>query len=542
MPSHLHRTVCFLLSLVNSEDKRSQTMEPSFADLECRLKGSGQEHLLQYWDELSAGERHTLGQQIRSVADFSSLGNALRESVAALDGASAVSQSIEPPPPCSVFDPMADLDREQRYRSSGLGEISAGRAAVVLLAGGSGTRLGVAAAKGRFVCPQLKQQKSLFQMHSERILRIEELVKQQQRTTESQADISLPFLIMTSEENNDETQKFFEEFNFFGLKRTQVFFFIQSSLPCFDEKSGRVLMKSKASLCLSPGGNGGIYQSLAASGLLEVLRSRGVLWVHIVGVDNLLSKIADPVFIGYAAEEKKNVVVKTTPKTGPGERVGVFALMNKKWGVIEYTEIGAERSAERDAAGELVYNCGNIASHVCHLDFLEFAARKMSTDGYYHAARKDIITMNGKVPGVKLEAFIFDMFALCDCEEEDHSDSVSSKKLGIMQVNRLEEFAPIKNADSAPSDSPATATLQLHKLHTAWAARTLAAAPAPPEILSRLQSEKILVELSPLVSYAGEGLESRVPTIVDQTAAAKDGDVIMLLQTGESNGKGVASL
>ena len=61
-----------------------------------------------------------------------------------------------------------------------------------------------------------------------------------------------------------------------------------------------------------------------------------------------------------------------------------------------------------------------------------------------------------------------------------------------------DEFSPLKNADSAAKDTPTTARMSVYDLHR----RYLEAAGAVIEN----QEEKVL-ELSPLLTYAGEGLK-----------------------------------
>lgn len=506
-----------------------------------RIQGSNQEHILAYWNELNEKERENLFNQVSQIPSFTHLNTVLADSLALLDrgkGLDASTKSVHPPPEHCIFNATkSENNKEQvRYQEKGLHLITEGRVAVLLMAGGSGTRLGLSKPKGMFVCPLLQQKKSLFQLHCEKLLRVQHLAKENSAQHQSidDAQCKVPFLVMTSEQNNKDTILFFEENSFFGLDRNQVHFFIQNSLPCYDEKSRKILMESKSSLCLAPGGNGGVYHSLSTSGLLSFLKDSGVQYVQIFGVDNLLAPVADPIFFGYAAEKRKGVAVKTTAKIAPDEKVGVYALVEGKWGVIEYTEIGEARAKARNPANnELMFNCANIAFHVCSISFLQSAAEKMKHETHFHAARKSIVTMNGKADAVKLEAFIFDMFAWCDefaGEKENNKDS-----FGIVQVERTEEFAPIKNGDSSPTDNPTTAARLLQQLHTKRVKVALQgispSSPLRPDAeraLKRIQEGEVTVEISPLISFRDEGLWEIQKDIISSVLQAQKGAIVLL--------------
>ena len=56
-------------------------------------------------------------------------------------------------------------------------------------------------------------------------------------------------------------------------------------------------------MATSPNGNGGWYISLKKAGLTEVLEKNGIEWLNVFAVDNVLQRIADPVFIGATIEK-----------------------------------------------------------------------------------------------------------------------------------------------------------------------------------------------------------------------------------------------
>ncbi|KAH9593191.1 UDPGP family [Trypanosoma melophagium] len=505
-----------------------------------RLAKAGQEHVLAVLEHGTAVDRAALSQQLMtelSNVDFCHLNNVLRHSLEHKIAGGAV--SVEPPPKSFLFDLQAErqtnTDHTIQLERLGYNAIHAGQVAFIILAGGSGTRLGADVPKGLFTCNGLRMRKSLFQLHCEKIRKREQLATSYCGGIPSGR---IQLLIMTSSQNDSQTRKFFQDKNYFGLEKEQVHFFQQFSLPCYDEKSGKILMESSGRMCISPGGNGGVYAALSTPqdgekiSLIQRMEELGVKYLQLGNVDNILSKVADPLFIGYAVKENAHVVVKSSPKVSPEESVGVYARVDGEWGVVEYTEIG-KRATEVDAeTGELKFNCANISCYLCSLRFLQVAAEKMKSFTQYHAARKKILTANGTVMGVKLEAFIFDLFRFVkDCYDHPttNTNTINSISKGddgfrIMQVNRNEEFAPIKNADGALSDTPAEAVRLLTQLHTHWLIAALKSvacgkgekAKDAASAVELLQRGKISVEISTAVSSEGEGLEPYLSRAIHQ--------------------------
>lgn len=377
----------------------------------------------------------------------------------------------------------------------GLRMIHEGTVGVLLLAGGQGTRLGFDLPKGMFVIEQLPSGKSLFQMQAERILRLQHLAREKYQ--ESGNGNNIMWYIMTSEFTHDDTVKHFEEHEFWGLQREQVLFFMQGSIPCLDN-NGSIILESKHKLSLAPNGNGDMYRALEENGILDHMKQHNVQHVHMYCVDNVLVKVADPVFIAFCAGQHADFGTKVLPKRDPHERVGVFAMKEGKYHVVEYSEISREM-AERidDATGQLAFNAANIANFYYTRKFLEDCAQHVKTHFVYHVARKQIPfwdekegkTVTPSTPnGVKLELFNFDI-----CQY--------AKNVALLQVERQSEFSPLKNKSGSPTDTPETCARDLTALHTQY----LEVAGA---IVVRGENSSDICEISPLVSYSGEGLDN----------------------------------
>ena len=454
------------------------------AALQSHLDGFGQGHVTEYWSELSASERRALCDQIAGI-DFGAVRTAFDDAVA--DASKTSEGPSAPPAPVDgaqvcAFDSLDGATRDDLYRQ-GLGLIAHGKVGVILLAGGQGTRLGTSLPKG-CVDIGLPSHKGLFQIQAERILRLQSLAAREAFGEGATPRHPIRWYVMLSAATREYTKTFFQEHACFGLSPDQIVFFEQGRLPCLSP-AGAALMATAGRIAESPDGNGGIYKALAVSGCIADMRLHGVDYVDCYSVDNLLVKIADPFFVGYCHSRQVDLGCRALAKAYPEEKVGVFVKRGDGIGVVEYSELDPAVSSSVDASGALVYNWSNICMQYYATNFLE---RICGPDVRmtHHLATKDIPTVKGKERGVKLEKFIFDVFP-------------EAKRTCLVEVKREEEFAPVKNAFGAERDSPDTARRALMALHRRWAQ----AAGVP---VTGAGDEGI--EISPLVSYGGEGLRA----------------------------------
>lgn len=263
---------------------------------------------------------------------------------------------------------------------------------------------------------------------------------------------------------------------------------------------GKIMLDTKSHVATAPDGNGGLYNALrvpleerSSVSVVSALETRGIKYLHCYGVDNCLVKVGDPIFLGVNIAKQVEAGVKTVIKTDPRENVGVVAMKNGKWNVIEYSEIPTELADAKDPkTGELAFRAANIVNHFYTTDFLSKSVPSFESQMAYHIARKKIPTVDlssGQLVkpstpnGMKLELFIFDVFPFCD-------------DLAVHEVLRPEEFSPLKNAPNTGSDDPQTSRRDLLQLHKSWLEKAGAQV-----------SEGAEVEISPQLSYAGEGLE-----------------------------------
>lgn len=93
-------------------------------------------------------------------------------------------------------------------------------------------------------------------------------------------------------------------------------------------------LKTRKSLfCCFLEGNGGLYRALSDRGILQNMKSRGIQYVHIYGVDNVLIQMADPAFTGFCICRTADCAVKVVEKVDPKEPIGVVGVVDGKYRV-----------------------------------------------------------------------------------------------------------------------------------------------------------------------------------------------------------------
>ncbi len=385
------------------------------------LSKFGQEHILKCYDELSPAEQASLLAQI-DLIDLSVLEN--------LDNDNNISSKrgkFEPLGAATIDDIAAN---SESYEKTGLEALRAGKVAAVLLAGGQGTRLGFDKPKG------------MFNIGVSRELYIFECLISNLMDVVKQTGTWIPLYIMTSEKNHDDTVEFFEKMGYFGYNSEFVRFFIQDMAPSVDF-NGKIYMEDKGRISMSPNGNGGWFSSLLRAGLMEDIKEKGVEWLNVFAVDNVLQRIADPLFIGAVIESGMQSGSKVVSKADPDERVGVLCLEDGMPSIVEYYEMTDEMRTLRDENGDLSYRFGVILNYLFNVEkLLEISGKKLPV----HIVDKKIPYMNEngemispeKPNGHKFETLVLDMVHMQD-------------SCLAYEVVRNREFAPVKNSSGVDS-------------------------------------------------------------------------------------------
>ena len=384
-----------------------------------KLEKYGQQHLLKYYDELSDDSKTKLLNEIADT-DFDVL-NALNHKGESKRGVISPIGSME----IDEINEKSDV-----FRAVGLEAIKRGEVAAVLLAGGMGTRLGSDDPKGMYNIGITKPV-YIFQRLIENLMDVV-----------NEASCYIPLFVMTSDKNNEATVSFMKEHDYFGYNKDYIFFFKQEMAPATDYE-GHVLLEAKDKLSTSPNGNAGWYSSMVKNGLDKKAKELGVKWINIFAVDNVLQRIADPVFVGAVIDGGFVSGAKVVRKVAKDEKVGAMCLEDGKPSIVEYYDMTEELMDAKNEKGDPAYNFGVILNYLFSIDELDEIVRKKLE---LHVVEKKIpyIDENGNLVkpsepnGYKFEQLVLDMIH-------------EMKNCLPFEVVRQKEFAPIKNKEGVDS-------------------------------------------------------------------------------------------
>lgn len=441
-----------------------------------KYKKNGQDHVLNFYDELSEIEQERFLAELAEI-DFVELNNILS---LMKSSATKITGQLEAAEVQNL--PVTEKDSQKFNDAFLLGEelIRKGKVACFVVAGGQGSRLGFEGPKGAFNV-NLPSGKSLFEIQADQIT-----------AASRYYGVEIPWYIMTSKSNHQETIDFFEEHRYFSMKKGNIRFFSQDMLPAVD-KNGKLILSAKDSLFMSPNGHGGSLLALERSGALQEMQSKGIEFISYYQVDNILIKIIDPIFIGFHAIQNSELSFKMVKKRNAEEKVGVVGKRNGQLEVIEYSDLPQEEMYAKDKNGELKFWSGSIAIHLLNVNFV----KRIVANGFvlpYHIAEKSIPYINdlgqkiqtNEKNGIKFETFVFDAIKF-------------AKNAFLLEVDRAEEFAPVKNKEG--EDSPFTAK----QMFMERCRRLLLKSTEDPEKIKRIKKAEI-IEISPLVSYHSKDL------------------------------------
>lgn len=404
-------------------------MEEQIEEAIEKLKEFNQEQILELLELLNKDERKIISKQILEL-DFDKINSLYKE----LKNKEKInSDNIEAI--TAVNKDKLEPRELEKYNELGKNIICNNQYAVVTMSGGQGTRLGYDGPKGTFKIDIKPESKYLFEILADRL-----------KEANKKYNVTIPWYIMTSTENNDDIVEFFKLHKYFGYPKESIMFFEQGNLPLITV-DGKLIIGSNKKIKVAADGNGGIFQSMFKNSVLEDMKKRNIKWIFIGSIDNVLLKLDDITLLGLAEDRKVEIATKSILKNSPEEKVGAICKQNGKIRVIEYSEMSEEMKQKKNEDGELAFGESHIMCNLFSINALDKLSDKQLP---YHIAFKksDYLNKEGVIVKVetpniyKFETFIFDAWKYFD-------------DIAILRGKREEDFAPVKNATGI--DSPETA-------------------------------------------------------------------------------------
>ena len=417
--------------------------------------------------------------------------------------------TLGPPDVIRLPHDVATARDAARAYAAGEDFLRSGAVGLVLVAGGQGTRLGFDGPKGDFPFAPVTG-RTLFAHHAAKVAALR-----------ARYGAELPWYVMTSTQNDTATRESFRAHDWFGLDPASVHFFVQGMLPAVDKDTGAILLEAPDRIALSPDGHGGLFRAMRNEGVLADATDRGIHTVVTFQIDNPLLRLAHPSFVGHhslASAEMSSLAIR---KLGPDERMGVFATVDGRTELVEYSDLPDELAHQREPDGSLTFWAGSPAVHAVDLSLIG----RLTTPGApglpYHRAdkrvpyvRPDGTEVEPNEPNaVKFEAFIFDALPL-------------AQRVVTVESERSDDFSPIKNATGA--DSPETARRDLDRLYARWLEAAGVRVPRDADGQPRYD-----IEIDPRLALDADELRARLPaglTEIDGPTAIGFGDSVPSLR------------
>lgn len=358
-------------------------------DIKNKLAIYNQVHLLDFYNEINLLEQSFLLEDINSV-DFELMNKLYVESYK--------DEVID----ISKISPLTIMNKNDNNYDVGEHLIKNNKYAVVIMAGGSASRLGLNIPKG---CIE-------FDLHGKKIS-LFELFIDQLKEVYIKYGVYINLYLMTNDEYDQTIKDFFLKKNFFNYDEKCIHFFKQHNLPILDIK-GNILLKNKNSILKGPNGNGDVFRSLKESNMLDDMTKKNIEFVLFSTTDNILVNLVDYSFIGNTIANNYKLATKTIEKENENELDWVFCKYNNKPYMLPSAYI-SKNLTNYKINNDFVYREKNITHHLININsIVKFA----DVDLKYHRSYKKnrFIDINGSVNNGKInnsfkfEKFIFDAF------------------------------------------------------------------------------------------------------------------------------------
>lgn len=382
-----------------------------FSNIFRLLSQLGQKHLDAGLSELPSSQLQAFEKQLENLS--SSLLERQRELL------------LSKPHEIGAFEELSCFASSGNGEMQEIGEklLRARRVGCLILAGGTGSRLGLDKPKGMSEVAPFSR-KSLFQIFLEKT-----------GAASLKYGQKLPLAIMTSPSHYSATLAYFEEHNWFGLEKEQVDLFSQKELPFLDDK-GNWMLEEPGKIAQGPNGNGEAFLRMLNAGILEKWQEQNIDTILVIPVDNALANPWDAELCGVHANAGNEITIKATKRYQTEEKMGVLVQQGAKCKVIEYIEKTEDLPLH-------IYPLANINQFAFDL---QFAMQAESYSLPWHMARKTAPVLLQTSRGLwqekawiwKCETFLFDLL--------NYANRVS-----VVAYPREMCYAPLKNAEGEAS-------------------------------------------------------------------------------------------
>lgn len=327
-----------------------------------------------------------------------------------------------------------------------------GKVCLLILAGGQGSRLNFEHPKGMYSI-NMPSNKSLFAYLFTRLLSIQNMVKSKIEKDHKYKDFisknewkSCKILVLTSEDNNEETTNFLESNKYFGLNEKDVIIFPQDMISSMDT-TGNLVLSANKEIFRNPNGNGGCFTTMKRNKVLEKCLNLGVEILNVISVDNPINKVLDPMYIGYHVMSKSIFSAKYTSKLHAHEPCGVYVYYESLPIKIEYQDFPKEL-LEIKENNTLKFTDACIMNYLIDIrslsEILENEENMKILNLEYHYAKRKVSCYNSINNTYETtEIFKFELFF--------NSIIKFFNRITLFEISRDECFSPVKNADGESS-------------------------------------------------------------------------------------------
>jgi UDP-N-acetylglucosamine/UDP-N-acetylgalactosamine diphosphorylase len=442
-------------------------------DLQELLKRNDQGHIFRFWGEIKEERR---AQFLEQLAEFDL--PLLRKEVLRMRKPNGGDRTIRPATCVRLPHNAQDKTLWDQAHNCGESLLREGKVAAITVCGGLGSNLKFSHPKGMLPVTPVRN-KSLFQIFAEKI-----------RAAENHYARPFHWLLLTSPSTHDETVKFLETNDFFGVRQTHVF--AQGLFPTM-AMDGRLVLSSKDSVTMHPDGNGGLLQALCKSGLIELLAEDGVEHLTYSQIDNPLVIPLDPCFIGFHHQRRSQMSCRCVQKDYAAEIINVFAKTGDRLRVMEHSDLPTECIHLSDTSNNLRFGLADVAIYLFRLDFIKlFCQNSRWTELPLHMVQRVVNYINEdgllvrpiKPNAVRLERYISDLLQMAE-------NSI------LLEGHRQTIYSPVKN--SVGRYSLGTCRRDQIRLFAQWICSGKTDLPVDSEGFP-----PFAIEISPLFADSGE--------------------------------------